>query len=116
MILYGIKNCGTVKKAVAWLNAQDIPFDFHDYKKQGVAESKLKEWSSQLGHESLINRKGTTWRKLDEEQKERITEEGQAIEIMAANTSVIKRPVIEKDDKIITIGFDEEEFAAKYAK
>ena len=114
MILYGIKNCGTVKKAIAWLNSHNIPFEFHDYKKQGISKSKLQDWSQQLGAEKLINRKGTTWRKFDEEQKESANDESQAINLMASHTSVIKRPVMEKDGSIITIGFDESEFAEKY--
>lgn len=116
MILHGIKNCGTVKKAIAWLNENDIAFDFHDYKKKGIAESKLQEWINQMGLESLINHRGTTWRKLDDEQKEMVKEKDQAIKIMAANTSVIKRPILENEGEIITIGFDEEEFSNKYGK
>ena len=114
MTLYGIKNCNTVKKAIAWLNSHNISFDFHDYKKQGISESKLQEWSGQLGIDSLINRKGTTWRKLDEEQKESAKNEQNAIRLLAANTSLIKRPLIEENGKVLTLGFDENEYVKKF--
>lgn len=113
MILYGIKNCGTVKKAITWLNLHQISFEFHDYKKLGIAKEKLQDWSTQLGHEQLINRKGTTWRKLDDSQKEMVQHQEKAIEIMEANTSLIKRPVIEKDGKILAVGFDENAYQVK---
>ncbi len=116
MILYGIKNCGTVKKAVAWLNSHSLPFEFHDYKKQGIAPATLGDWSRQVGTDSLINRKGTTWRKLDDSQKEQVKDEKMAIEIMAANTSLIKRPIIENEGEIAAIGFDEDEFSNKFLK
>ena len=114
MTLYGIKNCNTVKKAIAWLNSHNIPFEFHDYKKQGISESKLQEWSRQLGVNSLINRKGTTWRKLDEEQKESSKNEEKAIELMTTHTSLIKRPLIEENGKVLTLGFDEYEYVEKF--
>ena len=114
MTLYGIKNCGTVKKAIAWLNSHNIPFEFYDYKKQGISESKLQEWSRQLGIDNLINRKGTTWRKLDEEQKESTKSEQKAIMLMVANTSLIKRPLIEENGKVLTLGFDENEYVVKF--
>lgn len=113
MIVYGIKNCGTVKKAITWLNENEVSFEFHDYKKRGISKEKLQNWSSQLGPEQLINRKGTTWRRLDDRQKELVQEEAQAIEIMEANSSLIKRPLIEKEGKIITLGFDEAVYKEK---
>lgn len=113
MIVYGIKNCGTVKKAIAWLNENNIPFEFHDYKKQSVTTDKLQAWSRQSGWEKLVNRKGTTWRKLDDTQKELVKDEAGAVEVLAANTSMIKRPVIEQEGKIIAIGFDADEYAEK---
>ena len=114
MILYGIKNCNTVKKAINWLNEHKVPFQFHDYKKQGLDLKKLQEWSSQLGSENLMNRKGMTWRKLDDQQKEDVKTKNKAIEVMAEKTSLIRRPIIEKDGKIMTIGFDEGEFEEMY--
>jgi len=107
MIVYGIKNCDTVKKALTWLTAHKIAFDFHDYKTQSITESKLKTWAAQVGWEVLLNKKGTTWRKLDEKTQASVTNEKAAIAVMLANTSIIKRPVIEQKNKIMAVGFDE---------
>lgn len=115
MIVYGIKNCGTVKKAISWLNENNIPFEFHDYKKQSVSADKLQEWSRQLGWEPLVNKKGTTWRRLDAAQKEKVQDEATAIEALLSNTSMIKRPLIEQDGKVIALGFDEEAYKEKLA-
>lgn len=111
--MYGIKNCGTVKKAMAWLKENGISYEFHDYKKHSVSPEKLQEWSRQIGWEPLINRKGTTWRRLDEAQKEKIKDEASAIAAMLNNTSMIKRPIVEENGNLISIGFDENEFAEK---
>lgn len=110
MTLYGIKNCNTVKKAASWLEENHISFEFHDYRKQSISQEKLQDWSRQVGIDDLINRKGTTWRKLDEAQKEKAKDENQALEIMASQTSVIRRPILEQDGKIVAIGFNEDEY------
>lgn len=110
MTLYGIKNCNTVKSAIDWLKKNNVEFEFHDYKKSGVTDSKLKEWSKQVGWESLVNKRGTTWRQLDEATQKKITNEKAAIDLMKEKTSVIKRPLIENGGKVITLGFDETEF------
>lgn len=107
MILYGIKNCNTVKNAVSWLDGKKIKFDFHDYKSKGITEDKLKSWSKQVGWESLVNRRGTTWRQLDEAVQKKITNEKAAIDLMMEKTSVIKRPLIEDNGKVVALGFDE---------
>lgn len=112
-ILYGIKNCDTVKKATTWLTSHQIAFDFHDYKTQSITESKLKAWCAQVGWEVLLNKKGTTWRKLDEQTQASVTNEKAAIAVMLANTSIIKRPVIEKKDKVVAVGFDEKVYGEK---
>lgn len=114
MIVYGIKNCNTVKKAISWLEANQISYEFHDYKKKGISPEKLREWCGQTGAELLINRKGTTWRKFDDGQKEKAEEQKQAIELMATHTSVIKRPLIEQNGQILAIGFDEKEYEQKF--
>jgi arsenate reductase len=114
MTLYGIKNCNTVKSAVDWLKKNSIEFDFHDYKSKGISESKLKEWSSQVGWESLVNKRGTTWRQLDPSIQTKVTNEKQAIALMMETTSVIKRPLIEKGSKVIALGFDEAEYSTKF--
>lgn len=113
MILFGIKNCNTVKSALAWLNKHNIEFEFHDYKKSGIAESKLKAWSNQVGWENLINKRGTTWRQLDEATQKKITNEKSAIALMIEKTSVIKRPLIEQDGHVLLLGFDGEQYRQK---
>lgn len=111
MKVYGIKNCNTVAKALSWLKENQIDFEFHDFKKLGISESKLKEWADQLGWEALINKRGTTWKKLDAETQNSIVTEESAFAILEQNTSMIKRPVIETDDNLL-LGFDEEKYNA----
>jgi len=106
--VYGIPNCDTMKKARKWLQENNIDYAFHDYKKQGITKTKLKDWCKQADWEMLLNRRGTTWRKLDDNTKASINKT-LAIDIMAENTSIIKRPVIETDDDLL-IGFSVESF------
>lgn len=108
--VYGIPNCNTVKKSLDWLTQHKIDYQFHNYKKEGITPEKLKSWSKQVGWETLLNKKGTTWRGLDTTLQNTITNEKAAIGLMAASTSIIKRPVIERDDIIVTVGFDEKEY------
>ena len=110
MTVFGIKNCNTVKRALEWLGSHNVAYDFHDYKTKGITASKLAEWSRQVGWEALVNRKGTTWRQLDESQKERVTNQDAAIRLMTEKTSVIRRPLIEEDGKVVAVGFDEREY------
>ncbi|MBT1703251.1 ArsC family reductase [Chryseosolibacter indicus] len=110
MIVYGIKNCNTVKTALDWLKSKNIDFEFHDYKAKGITESKLKEWSKQVGWESLVNKRGTTWRQLDKELQEKITSEPAAVSLMKEKTSIIKRPLIEENGKVLALGFDESQY------
>jgi arsenate reductase len=114
MTVYGIKNCNTVKKALDWLNENNIEFEFHDYKAKGISESKLKEWSKQVGWESLVNKKGTTWRQLEDSVKDNVTNQTQAIALMKDKTSVIKRPLIEQDGKVLALGFDEQTYSKAF--
>ncbi len=107
MIVYGIKNCNTVKSAIEWLNKNKISFEFHDYKKSGVSEAKLSAWCKQVGWEALVNKRGTTWRQLPEADQMRIVNEKSAITLMMEKTSVIKRPLIEINNKVALLGFDE---------
>jgi arsenate reductase (glutaredoxin) len=113
MIVYGIKNCDTVKKALTWLKANKITFQFHDYKTEGITAAKLKAWCEQVGWESLLNKKGTTWRKLDEATQASVTNESVAIRIMMSHTSIIKRPLMEEGNKVVVLGFDEGEYKNK---
>jgi Spx/MgsR family transcriptional regulator len=92
--VYGIANCDSVKKARAWMDGHGIDYVFHDFKKQGVTEQALDFWLSQQGWETLLNRKGTTWRKLSPETQQNVTDAATAREVMLLHTSVIKRPVV----------------------
>ena len=107
LILYGIANCNTVKKARDWLTDNGISVEFIDFKKQGVSTALLQNWLSQLPHEKLINRAGLTWRGLDDAIKSSVINNASAIALMQAKTSVIKRPILEKNGKIACLGFDE---------
>ncbi len=105
IILYGIPNCDTVKKARAWLNAQGLAHEFHDFKKAGVPADRLAAWESQLGWQKLLNRKGTTWRKLDPAEQAGAVDAASAQALMRAQPSLIKRPVVEWGNRS-TVGFD----------
>jgi arsenate reductase (glutaredoxin) len=108
--IYGIKNCDTMKKARAWLDAERIPYAFHDYKAAGITRDRLAGWIRRLGWESLLNRAGTTFRKLPEADREGLTEE-KAIRLMLAQPSLIKRPVLEIGGKLL-VGFKPAEYEA----
>lgn len=97
--IYGIKNCDTMKKARAWLDARGIPYRFHDYKVAGIEKAKLEYWVSQLGWETLLNRAGTTFRKLPEADRLDLTEK-KVVALMLAQPSMIKRPVLEADGNV----------------
>lgn len=112
MIVYGIKNCNTVKKALHWLDEYKIDYQFHDYKKLGITAEKIAEWQNKVSWELLINKRGTTWRKLDPEVQEKVTNADAAKEVMIAHTSLIKRPIIEFKDQFV-VGFNEEEYKSK---
>lgn len=107
LTLYGIPNCNTVKKARNWLDANNVSYEFHDFKKQGIDEAALNNWLTQHPWEKLINRAGLTWRGLDDATKSGITDNASAVKLMQAKTSVIKRPVLVKDSKVVCLGFDE---------
>ncbi|MEW6677182.1 MAG: ArsC family reductase [Pseudomonadota bacterium] len=113
MKVYGIPNCTTVKKARAWLEAQGLDYEFHDYKKQGVPEVVLKAAMQQLGWETLMNRAGPTWRKLPDEVKAGVTDAASALAVMREHSSVIKRPLLERDNQF-EAGFKEDRYAALF--
>jgi arsenate reductase len=102
--LYGIKNCDTMKKARAWLDGHGKAYVFHDYKVAGIDRKRLKAWVDQVGWEALLNRAGTTFRKLPDAQKEGLTE-GKALDLMLAQPSMIKRPVLELGAGSLVVGF-----------
>ena len=105
--IYGIKNCNSMKKAFDQLNAQQLPFELHDYKKQGIDLDTLQHWADQVGLDVLLNKKGTTWRKFSPEQQAEILSSPQnTLQALVENTSMIKRPVLVKNGQIV-VGFDE---------
>lgn len=108
--LYGIKNCDTMKKARAWLDGHGIAYVFHDYKTEGIDRAKLQDWLGEVGWETLLNRAGTTFRKLPDKDREGLTEK-KAVAFMLTRPSMIKRPVLEADGKVL-IGFRPEAYAA----
>lgn len=107
--IYGIKNCDTMKKARAWLDSHGVKYDFHDYKTEGVAKDRLKAWSDELGWEVLLNRAGTTFRKLPERDKEGLNEK-KALALMLDQPSMIKRPVLDLGRKRL-VGFSPDIYA-----
>lgn len=111
--LYGIPNCDTVKKARDWLTSQGVDYTFHDFKKQGVPEPQLDAWLQAVGWETLVNRKGTTWRKLDDAAKATVTDSASARALALSQPSVIKRPVVQWPDGRVTVGFTADSFAAR---
>lgn len=112
MKLYGIPNCGTVKKARAWLDEHGVAYEFHDYKKLGVDRAMLESWLSQMPWEKLVNRAGMTWRGLSDAEKAAVTDNATAIALMISKPSVIRRPVVAEGARILAIGFDSERYAA----
>lgn len=110
--LYGIANCDTVKRARAWLAENARQHDFIDFKKGGVPPARLDAWLASAGWQTLLNRKGTTWRKLADSERDAVVDAASARALMLAQPSVVKRPVVEWDDGRITVGFDAEAWRA----
>jgi arsenate reductase len=111
--IYGIKNCDTMKKARAWLDKRGVTYAFHDYKVAGIERARLEGWSKKTGWESLLNKAGTTFRKLPDKDREGLTEK-KAIALMLAQPSMIKRPVLEHGSKLL-VGFKPEAYAEALA-
>ena len=112
--LYGISNCDTVKKARAWLTTQGVEYQFHDFKKLGAPADRLAQWIADVGWEKLLNRQGTTWRKLDPAAQAAVCDAASASALLQSHTSAIKRPVVEwrrGNDARTTVGFDAEVWA-----
>ncbi len=110
-VLYGIPNCDTVKKARRWLDDQNIAYVFHNFKKDGVPADALRVWADALGLDQLVNRRGTTWRKLVDSQKELIEAGGApALALVAAESSVIKRPVLKTAQNLL-VGFNADQWS-----
>jgi arsenate reductase (glutaredoxin) len=116
MILYGIPNCNTVKKAQDWLKENDIAFEFHDFKKKGASAEKLNEWFVVFGWEKVVNKAGLTFKKLSKEEQASIDSADKANAYLTQHTSAIKRPIVELDGKAVLIGFKEEEYRSVFNK
>ena len=110
--IYGIKNCDTMKKARAWLDGHGVTYAFHDYKASGIEASRLQNWAGKVGWEVLLNRAGTTFRKLTDAEKADINE-AKAVALMQAQPSLIKRPVIEADGTLL-VGFKPELYEKQF--
>jgi Spx/MgsR family transcriptional regulator len=105
--LYGIPNCDTVRRARAWLDARGVPYRFHDFKTRGVPEAELDRWLAAPGWEALVNRHGTTWRRLDEATRAGVTDAASARAVLLAHPSLVKRPVVDwGPGREATTGFD----------
>ena len=112
--IYGIRNCDTMKKARAWLDAHGVAYAFHDYKVDGIDAGRLASWAAEVGWETLLNRAGTTFRKLPEAEKEGLTETT-ALALMRAQPSMIRRPVLETGGRIL-VGFKPETYAGAFGR
>lgn len=112
VVMYGITNCDTIKKARKWLDDHDVEYVFHDYRKDGLDPKRLDKWCKELGIDALLNRRGTTWRKLPDAARESLTD-ASAKQIMLANPSIIKRPLLDTGKRRI-IGFSPAEYASLF--
>ncbi|MBY0542154.1 MAG: Spx/MgsR family RNA polymerase-binding regulatory protein [Sphingobacteriaceae bacterium] len=110
MIIYGIPNCNTVKKALDWIRANGIVYQFHNFKKEGISAEKLTEWFDTFGWEQVINKNGLTFKKLSKEEQAEINSPQKVIAYLMQNTSAIKRPIVEKNGKAILLGFNEDTY------
>ena len=110
--IYGIKNCDTMKKARGWLDGHGVAYGFHDYKAEGIERARLESWARDVGWETLLNRAGTTFRKLPEKDKDGLTEK-KAIALMVAQPSMIKRPVLDVGGKLL-VGFKPEHYEKSF--
>ena len=115
MKVYGIKNCNPVKKALDWFKANEVEYEFHDFKKSGISEQKLQEWESKAGYLQFMNKQGLTWKQLDPAVKESVRGIAEALPLLQEKTSMIKRPVIE-DGGFLFFGFDEAVYKQHFNK
>jgi len=114
MILFGIKNCDTVKKARRWLTDNNLEFEFHDFRQNGLDRETIEHWLKSVDWEILLNKRGTTWRKLDDPRKEQL-DQAVAIELMLENPTLIKRPVL-VSEQTCKVGFKEADYATLFGK
>jgi arsenate reductase len=111
-VVYGIRNCDTMKKAFAWLDGRKVPYEFHDYKKAGVPPGKLAAWAKQVGWEKLANTRGPTWRKIPDAKKAGLNE-ARALALLQENPSAIRRPIMEAGSKLL-LGFDPDDYSRHF--
>lgn len=117
LTLYGIPNCDTIKKARTWLDKNKVAYQFHDYRKDGIAPEKVAGWFSEFPWEKVLNKASTTWKALSEEEKAQVTDAGSAAKLLSANPTAIKRPVVEDESgKALTLGFNEKMYEETYLK
>ncbi len=116
LTVYGIPNCDSIKKTLNWLKANGHDYTFYDYKKQGISTDKLSEWLKSYDWTQLVNRAGTTWKKLSDEEKAAINNNQAAIKLMISKPSIIKRPLIEQDGRAVALGFDEKKMNKLFKK
>lgn len=114
IVVYGIPNCDTVKKARTWLTEHRHDFAFHDFKKAGVSAALLNAWLAEVPLETLLNRRGTTWRALSDEQKAVAEDRNGAIALMMEKPSIIKRPVVTVDGRVRAVGYTADDYAARF--
>ncbi len=110
MKLYGIPNCGTVKKARAWLDEHHVNYEFHDFKKHGVSEELISGWLKQVGWQQLLKKTGPTWGQLPDAVKASIRDDASALALMREKPNVIKRPVLERNGRVLATGFNETDY------
>jgi arsenate reductase (glutaredoxin) len=110
MIVYGIPNCNTVKKAMTWLTDHGFQPEFHDFKKKGITVEKLNQWCEIFGWEKVLNKKGTTWKKLDPQIQDSVKDQQSAVNVMLDYHSCIKRPIVEVDGKPLLLSFSEDAY------
>ena len=109
VVIYGIRNCDTMRKAMAWLDQAGVDYRLHDYRRDGLDPAQLRRWCERLGWESMVNRRGTTWRKLDPALRERLDAEA-ALQLMQEQPAIIRRPLLEAGEALL-VGFDPERYA-----
>jgi Spx/MgsR family transcriptional regulator len=108
--LYGIPTCDATKKAMGWLQKNRIPFTFHDYKINGIGKEKIRAWFKQEDWQTVFNKRSTAWRELSMDVQHKVLDEDSALEVMLTHTNIIKRPILEAGEKILLVGFGEEQY------
>ena len=113
-VVYGIETCDQVRKARSWLRAQDVPFRFHDFRADGLSQALLERWMGHLPWDALVNRRSTTWRQIDATRRASVVDQTSAIDLLLANPTLVRRPVLESGDRIL-IGFSEPTYQTLFA-